>query len=785
MIARLPLRGIREKLLVSFSLLLASIALFVIVFFPARLERQAMRASVAKAEAIRDMAAYSVTAGLLFGDTVAIREVLQGVARNPDIQALIVRDTAGHIVAARPSTPAGSRDSVVTTGGFATPDGRTYVTSTRIIRTEIPLGTLTVRISLAELRREVAMAQRLGVLVGVLIFITGFIAVYAISALVTRPLMAVSQTVKRIAAGDLQLRAVVTSNDEVAQFVRAFNQMVDSLVGAQADLAAINQGLEARVDERTSELRHAIALQRNAQHALAESEAQARSTSETLQSLIDVAPQAIVTADLDWRVTQWNKAAERLFGWTAGEVIGRPVPYIGDAERKEFAKGKLALSENAEAKAEERVRKRKDGSSVSVLVSGGRLLDDAQRPIGYIGVLTDLTERKLLEEQLRQSQKMEAIGQLAGGVAHDFNNILTVITSCAAMLLEDERDSDKREDLDQISIAASRAAALTRQLLTFSRKQIVQLQPVDIDTVVQEMEPMLQRLLYENIQLRTNLVGALPPVVGDPSQIQQVIMNLVVNASDAMPGGGILTIATKTVEVRAADTLAHPGVAAGHYVKLVVSDTGIGMAASTINRIFEPFFTTKEIGRGTGLGLATAYAVVTQLRGHIGVFSEPGCGTTFKIYLPYQISDAPAVPAAAPAPEATLARTGQETILLVEDEDAVRRSVRRVLEQQGYSVIEANSGEAGLAVAAAFDGTIDVLVTDIMMPGMNGRTVADALLIARPRVSVVFMSGYTDDSISQSGLVDATHAFLQKPFTGKQLSAALHSLRRTPAFAEA
>jgi CheY-like chemotaxis protein len=204
-----------------------------------------------------------------------------------------------------------------------------------------------------------------------------------------------------------------------------------------------------------------------------------------------------------------------------------------------------------------------------------------------------------------------------------------------------------------------------------------------------------------------------------------------------------------------------------------------------MNRIFEPFFTTKEIGRGTGLGLATAYAVVTQLRGHINVFSEPGCGTTFKIYLPYQISDVPAAQPIMPAPEATEASIEQETILLVEDEDAVRRSVRRVLEHQGYAVIEAKSGGAGLAVAAAFEGTIDMLVTDIMMPGMNGRAFADALLIARPQVSVVFMSGYTDDSISQNGLVDATHAFLQKPFTGKQLKAALHSLRRTTAMAEA
>jgi two-component system cell cycle sensor histidine kinase/response regulator CckA len=764
------IKGIREKLLLSFSLLVASIAVFVFAFFPTRLERQAMHALVDRAEGVRDMTAYSLSAGLFFGDTAAVKEVLAGAARGHDIQFLAVRDATGRPLASRGEGPTEARFASVTPRGYVTDDGATYVTSTSVMHGRMRIGSLVVGVSLADLRRDVATARRLGMLVSLLIFVLGFASVYAISTLVTRPLTAVSHTVKRIAAGDLSLRGVETSDAEVAQLVQAFNHMVDSLAGAQAELSGINQELEVRVDARTAELQNAIAEQRRVQDALGQSEAEARANSEMLQSLIDLAPQSIIGVDLDWKVTRWNKASVDLFGWTPNEVLGNELPYVPDDQREELRLRRSVIEAGRSVVPVEVVRMRKDGTRVSVLLSAGMLRDREQRPAGFIAVVTDLTDRKSLEEQLLQSQKMEAIGRLAGGVAHDFNNMLTVITSSVGMLLEEDERPEDRDDLEAISTAALRASALTRQLLVFSRKQVVHLQSVNISEIVRDTGPMLRRLLRENIQLTTTLAPRLGMVTADPTQLEQVIMNLVVNASDAMPEGGALAIETHDVVVDQAYARHHAGVAPGNYAKLVVRDTGIGMDATTMGKIFEPFFTTKEVGHGTGLGLATTYAVVTRLGGHIHVQSEPGRGTTFEIILPQTMADESQTRSATPSAGSAALVAGQATVLLVEDDDNVRHALRRTLTRQGYTVLQASDGEHGLAVAAGHDGPIDVLVTDLMMPGMNGRVFADKLLQARPSVRVVFMSGYADDTVKREGLVDATHTFLQKPFTGAQLT---------------
>ncbi|MEO7083975.1 MAG: PAS domain S-box protein [Gemmatimonadaceae bacterium] len=502
------------------------------------------------------------------------------------------------------------------------------------------------------------------------------------------------------------------------------------------------------------------------------SERAVRSAREVLQSVFDVGPQAIVVVDENWCVTQWNRAAETLFGWTADDVLGESSPFLPPNLSPDERARQLASEKTNYGKLAEVRQTRKDGTPVDVLMASAPLTDSRGNRTGSIAVFTDLTERKLLEEQLRQSQKMEAIGTLAGGIAHDFNNILTVITSYSSLLLEEAADETQRAQLAEVAAAAKKATELTRQLLTFSRRDIVRLRPVSINETVNGLRPMLRRLLSTNIDVVTTLSPATGFVVADPSQLEQIIMNLAVNAADAMPDGGSLVIETRDVELDAGYAQLHTGVRAGMYVMLAVSDTGTGMDAATLRKIFEPFFTTKEVGRGTGLGLATVYAIVNQLGGTIWVYSELGHGATFKIYLP---RDGARRSLNTPAAVAVV-KSNSVIVLLVEDDEPVRRAVRRMLERFGHLVLEAVDGEAGLVVAAEHEGPIDVVVTDLMMPRLNGRAFAAALEKMRPGIPVVFTSGYTDDAVLRRGFVGTNHTFLQKPFTGEQLASAIAAL---------
>jgi PAS domain S-box-containing protein len=377
-------------------------------------------------------------------------------------------------------------------------------------------------------------------------------------------------------------------------------------------------------------------------------------------------------------------------------------------------------------------------------------------------------ERKRLEEQLRQSQKMEAIGLLAGGVAHDFNNLLTVISGYSHLLLlgQPELPEEKRNQVIEIAKAGESAASLTRQLLAFGRKQVLELRALDLNALVTGMEKMLRRLIGEDIVLATSLEPQVGAVVGDAGQLEQVIVNLAVNARDAMPQGGKLLLETGNVVLDEAYAQSHLDVKAGHYAMIAVTDTGAGMTAEVLSHIFEPFYTTKGPGKGTGLGLSTVYGIIQQVGGHLGVYSEPGVGTTFKIYLP---------PTDAPVPNAGFEHEeampfGVETILLVEDEDGVRALGRYVLHASGYTVLEAANGREALEVAGKHSGRIDLLVTDVVMPEVQGRALAERLTQERPGIKVLYMSGYTDDAVVRHGVLSAETHFLQKPFTPSGLA---------------
>ena len=501
-----------------------------------------------------------------------------------------------------------------------------------------------------------------------------------------------------------------------------------------------------------------------AERGMRQAEAEARTTSATLQSLIELAPPAIITTNSQGIVTRWNQAAEDLFGWSASEVIGNPPPIrLPDVA----AEANRARSDRLRLRGIETEQKRKDGSAVVALLSIGPKRDALGQEIGKIIVLSDVTQLRQLEAQLRQAQKMEAVGQLAGGVAHDFNNLLTVIISYTAILLSNSGEEDAAyPDLKEIQAAADRAAALTRQLLAFSRRQVLQPQVIDLNGLIQNLSSMLRRLLREDIELVTGLGPDLWHVNADPGQLEQVLVNLVVNARDAMPNGGRITVETSNLDLDEEYAELHAGAPRGPYVVLAVSDTGVGMSPAIQTRIFDPFFTTKPQGEGTGLGLAMVYGIVKQSGGYIWVYSEEGKGTILKIYLPRDERGV-LTPERGVQVQTTEVATG--TILLVEDEPSVRRAACKILQRAGYTVLEAKNGAEGLRIAEAHPTKISLVISDLIMPDMGGQELIARLKEIGKEIPVLLMSGYTEDAAFRQSVLEPGTPFVNKPFTPKSL----------------
>lgn len=541
----------------------------------------------------------------------------------------------------------------------------------------------------------------------------------------------------------------LSGGNEISTLVRAFHLMVETI-------------------------RDHISERAKAEEAL-------RETGRTLRALIAASPLAILVTDACGNIQVWNPAAARIFGWREDEAIGRANPIQTTSETSELgAILKRALCGERFSNVEVRGRN-KTGADLHLAFYGAPLLDDQERIIGMTAIMADITEAKRAEdalrrseEQLRQSQKMEAIGKLAGGIAHDFNNLLSVITGYSELLLGRlGADSRGLREIEEIRKAGERAASLTQQLLAFSRQQVLAPKSLRMNEVVSSLANMLKRVIGENIELVTHDGPDLWPVRADPTQIDQILVNLAVNARDAMPRGGRLTLSTANVEFQHPLIDAGLNVPAGPYVSLEVRDTGCGMDRKTLARIFEPFFTTKEQGKGTGLGLATVYGIVRQSGGHIRVLSEPGTGTTFRIYFPRARNVEPSDDSpGAPIRE----QRGDETILLVEDEEMVRELACETLRGYGYTVLEAANGQEALSASAEYGGTLHLLITDVGLPGINGLELARKVKTARPYLPVLFISGYSEEAVAELGRMGPGEAFLQKPVTPSRLSAKVREI---------
>ncbi|HJP87336.1 MAG TPA: ATP-binding protein [Gemmatimonadaceae bacterium] len=561
-----------------------------------------------------------------------------------------------------------------------------------------------------------------------LLLAIGAFGLWRLSRNITRPLSDLREAAIAITDGDYSRPVELRRTDELGHLGRAFGMMATRVQLAQ-------QALQQQIA------------------AIEESETRYRKITEASFDGIDVV--------VDDVVREANRGFAQIFGYTVEEVVGRPVTDF--------------IAEESVATMRENTAKRYEGTYefVGKHKTGRKLILEGMTKIhtingrpGRISALRDVTEKRTLEAQFRQAQKMDAVGRLAGGVAHDFNNLLTVIMSCTDLLLGDaSENSTEREDLEQIKQAAVAAASLTQQLLAFSRQEMIQPRLLELNSVVSSAQGILKRLIGEDIELTTVLTVNNPIVKIDRSQLEQIIVNLAVNARDAMPSGGKLTIETQVVDVDEAYATTHWQVTPGHYAVISVADSGSGMDEETQARIFEPFFTTKEIGKGTGLGLAMVYGTVKQSGGFIWVYSELQKGTTFKIYFPLAEEGAAARELKA-LPEV---RRGDEVIVVAEDSPAVRSTARQILERAGYTVLEAPSGKTALEIARKRQSPIHLLLTDVVMPEMSGRKLSEEFSAIRSDAKVLFMSGYTDDAIVRHGVMTAGVEYLQKPFSGDAL----------------
>jgi PAS domain S-box-containing protein len=682
-----------------------------------------------------DIIARQSTASLVFKDPDSARTTLEALTAEPHVTSAAIYTPDGALFAsyARTGAPGPPRRPAASRG-----TGHVF-TSDRLVvfrAVEFDSGTIGTVLIESDLTAMTARLERYAVIaLGVLLlsFLVAHWTASRLQAVITGPVQHLAATADAVSTRrDYSVRAAARGRDELGQLTLAFNQML------------------GEIQERE------LALQ---------------ASEEKYRLLFEANPNPMWVYDpATLTFLAVNQAAVRLYGYSRDEFLAMTIKEIRPPQDVPALLEALQQAPAAISRTDGLWRhRRKSGAAFEVEIASSAILFDGVA--ARLVMAADVSEKKKLESQLLQAQKMEAIGRLAGGVAHDFNNLLGVITGYSDLLgktLAPESAGHRR--LEQIKKAANRAAGLTRQLLAFSRKEVIQPKVLDLNEVVVDVEKMLHRLIGEDVNLVTRLEKDLGRVQADRGQIDQIILNLAVNARDAMPQGGDLWIETSNVELDEAYLRTHADVHPGRYVLLAVSDTGEGMDAETLSHVFEPFFTTKAEGKGTGLGLSTVFGIAKQSGGHVSVYSEPGRGTTFRVYLPRIDAEAGSQAAASSAPPPR----GSETVLLVEDAEALRPMIHEILESAGYSVLESSDPQEAVLRAATHDGPLDLVLTDVVMPHMSGPDLVKLVQENRPSVKVLFMSGYTNDAIGKQGVIAPGVNVLQKPFSSEGL---LNSVR--------
>jgi two-component system cell cycle sensor histidine kinase/response regulator CckA len=739
LIARLSLRA---KILASGIIVLSGISLFTSLYYPLLQRETALASMRERSGTLATTLAVWIGITLEDRDFGAASAAIDWAKKDSALQYIVVVDTAGDVFASyNPSRIAIDVRALAARSGLTETDDAIRVTAPVRFHGHSQ-GTLLIETSLrpvhAQVRRDIIAA----LIVSLLSVALGVFFLALLARRITAPITALREATDKVSRGDYGVTELPVGDGELGALSGAFNLMTRTIAEsiAQAEQQA-RDVVEARDEAIESANKYRL--------------------------LFDLNPEPMWLYDeASLRFLAVNESAIRSYGYTRDEFLAMTIkgirseseyPQLDEGPKKNL--GTTMIRTNAR-------HLKKDGTAIEVELSADAIEIEERK--ARLVLAHDVTGRKRLEDQFRQAQKMEAVGQLAGGVAHDFNNLLTVIRAHSDFLLDAiEANDPKREDVEEIQKAGVRAAGLTRQLLAFSRKQILRPAVLDLNKTVESAEKMLRRLIGDHIEISTILSPDLPHILADSGQLEQVLVNLAVNARDAMPDGGRLEIDTSSVVVTEQSIDSNSATPPGKYVLLCVSDTGTGMDAATRKRVFEPFFTTKDPGKGTGLGLATVYGIIKQSGGYIWVDSEPGSGTTFRIYLPQLAKEL--LPQEITNAAVAISK-GMETILLVEDEDSLRRVVNRMLSAQGYVVLEARDGEDALSIAAGYGAPIHLVVSDVVMPGPHGGEVCRRLRLDRPDIKTISMSGYTDDEVVRRGIVAGDMPFIQKPFSQTDLA---------------